>query len=441
MGIREPSMKTPQSTEYPIHVDQLCVGVYVRLESSDAKAPLLWRNGFKIKSEKQIEKLKNIGFTEVLAVLDKSDRFPLPADPEPEPAPEPAKKPTFKTPVSKELSSLKEETLRRNKERRERFKRCETTYDASVGRVAQLLRQVSGKSEDAAKEASGVVGAMVDTFLADRDVLVNLINTQPTEELRHYHALNVCVLSLMMGKELKLSEEYMHAMGMGALLHDVGKGRMPVSQLSRGRATAMKHAVERYYQQHPALGAKIAQDLPLFPPQGVPVILHHHEAMDGSGFPKGLSGNQVAPLARVVAIANIYDNLCNIGIRDEDETPLTPHEALKHIYTKLRNAFDGKLLSVFIRCIGVYPPGTVVQLSNGLVGMVVSINPLKSSRPAVMVYHAEIPKKEALIVDLRIEEELQIEKTIRPEELPREVFKYLSPSRKIGYYADSMAAS
>ncbi|TVM36003.1 HD-GYP domain-containing protein [Oceanidesulfovibrio marinus] len=429
------------STEYPISVDQLCVGVFIRLEDSDATAPLLWRQGFKITSEKQIEKLKNIGLTEVIAVLNKSDRFPLPADPGPRPEPQPAKKEAFKTPVSRELSSLKEETLRRNKERRERFKRCETQYDASVSRVAQLLRQVSAKSEDAAKEASGVVSAMVDTFLADRDVLVNLINSQPTEELRHYHALNVCVLSLMMGKELQLSGEHMHALGMGALLHDVGKGRMPVSQLSRGRATVMKHAVEKYYQQHPALGAKIAQDLPLFPPQGVPVILHHHEAMDGSGFPQGLAGNQISSLARVVTIADIYDNLCNIGISEEDESPLTPHEALKHIYNKRRNAVDSRMLSVFVRCIGVYPPGTVVQLSNGLVGMVVSINPLKSSRPAVMVYHAEIPKKEALIVDLRIEEELLIDKTIRPEELPREIFKYLSPSRKIGYYADSVAAS
>ncbi|MFW5735670.1 MAG: HD-GYP domain-containing protein, partial [Oceanidesulfovibrio sp.] len=421
-----------QSTEYPIHVDQLCVGVYVRLDNSEAKVPLLWRKGFKIKSEKQIEKLKNIGLTEVVAVLDKSDRFPLPADPEPEPdpAPEPARKPKLKTPVSKELSSLKEETLRRNKERRERFKRCETQYETSVGRVAQLLRQLSGKSEEAAKEAAGVVGSMVDTFLTDRDVLVNLINTQPTEELRHYHALNVCVLSLMMGKELKLSEEHMHALGMGALMHDVGKGRMPVSELSRGRATAMKHAVERYYQQHPAMGAKIAQELPLFPPQGVPVILHHHEAMDGSGFPKGISGNKIAPLARIVSAVNIYDNLCNIGLQDGD-VPLTPHEALKHIYNKRRNAIDGRMLSVFVRCIGVYPPGTVVQLSNGLVGMVVSINPLKSSRPAVMVYHADIPKKEALIVDLRVEEDLLIEKTVRPEELPREIFMYLSPSRKI----------
>jgi hypothetical protein len=162
--------------------------------------------------------------------------------------------------------------------------------------------------------------------------------------------------------------------------------------------------------------------------------------MDGSGFPKGLSGSAITPLARVVAVANLYDNLCNIG-PTEEELPLTPHEALKYIYNKRRGAIDGTMLSAFIRCIGVYPPGTVVRLSSGLLGMVVSINPLKSSRPAVMVYHPEIPRQEALIVDLRIEDELAIEKTIRPPDLTREVFKYLSPSRKIGYYADSMAAS
>ena len=129
-------------TEYPISVDQLCVGVYIRLDDSGAKVPTLWRKGFKIKSDKQIEKLRNIGLTQVIAVLEKSDRFPFPADPGPqvEPEPKPQKKPKLTTPVSKELSSLKEETLRRNKERRECFKRCETHYDASVNRVAQLLR-------------------------------------------------------------------------------------------------------------------------------------------------------------------------------------------------------------------------------------------------------------------------------------------------------------
>ncbi len=427
-------------SEYPIHVDQLCPGLFVRLESSGrAKSPFL-RNSFKIKNQKQVEKIKRAGFTHVTCVLNKSDTLPIPLERKAAPSLEEEeakkkKKVPMKTPVSRQLLGLKRETIERNKERKERFARCEKQYEATVSSITTILRRASGKAEDAMEEAGQAVDAMVGTFLSERDVVINLMTNKPAEGQQNLHALNVTVLSMILGKEFGLDSKTMHYLGMGALFHDIGKGRIPMSALKENKVLSIKAAAEKYYKQHPALGVKLVTSMAAYPSEARHIILQHHENIDGSGFPKKLQGNDISPLAKIVAVTNAYDNLCN----PRDGGALTPHDVLKKMYSSMKKMLDGKILSAFIRNMGVYPPGTVVQLSNGLYGMVVSTNLQKAARPGVLVYHPEVPKKEALIVDLTIETNLDIIKTLRPEELSREMFAYLSPSKQINYYADTVS--
>jgi HD-GYP domain-containing protein (c-di-GMP phosphodiesterase class II) len=427
-------------SEYPIHVDQLCVGLHVRIEPDEADIPALIR-GVKIKNDAQVAKIKSLGVKHVICVLNKSDRLPLPlgfedlkraVDEQPKKF-EPGQ--SEKTPVSRQLFGLKQETIERNKDRREQFARCEKRYDTAVGQVSQLLRRVSGRSNEAVGQAMAVVGALVDTFLSERDVFVNLMTSKPKEDKAHLHAFNVTVLSMMLGKELQFDGLTMQYLGMGSLFHDVGKGRVPVNELSMGRATSLKYAVLRYYEQHPRQGAKIVSELPEFPQQAAHVILQHHETVDGKGFPNKLHASKISPMAKIVAVANAYDNLCN---RNDEGEDYTPHEALKYMFTKMRDKLDNRYLAMFIRNLGVYPPGSIVQLSNGALGMVVSTNLQKTVRPSIMLYHPDVPKKEALIVDLVVEEELEIKKAFKPDELSREVLGYLSPSRSVNYYAEVM---
>lgn len=437
-------------SEYPIHVDQLVEGLFIRVEAEGKKFSAAMRKGFKIKSKEQIEKLRNSGLTHVTCVLNKSDRLPIPVGAEDLRSPRAAdtsklrarlsrRKETpeegARTPISKELLGLKQETVEKNKERRQKYAQTEKRYDDAVAEVAVMLRRVSGRSDEAVEQALEVVDKLVDTFLSDKDVIVNLMTNKPREEKQHLHSFNVTVLSMMLGRDLKLKAPVMRALGMGALFHDVGKGRVPISEMSMGKPTTMKYAMQRHYELHPQQGAKIVADLPSFPPEGGRVILQHHETPDGKGFPAKLKGKEISPLARMVAVANAYDNLCNKG--DETQS-FTPHEALRHMFTKMRDKLDNKLLAMFIRNLGVYPPGTLVQLSNGAVGMVVQANMQKSARPGVLIYHPDIPKREALIIDLEVEDELEIKKTLRPEELPREVFAYLSPTKQINYYAEAV---
>ena len=164
----------------------------------------------------------------------------------------------------------------------------------------------------------------------------------------------------------------------------------------------------------------------------------HHELYDGSGYPNRLKGDAINLLARIVGIANYYDELCNPA---NILTAMTPHEALATMFAKLRTKFDSRLLQIFVRCLGVYPPGTVVQLSNGVIGMVATINTAKPMRPMVVVYDQEIPKEEALLVDLEADAEVNIAKALRPGQLPREIYTYLNPRKQVSYYFDASAAN
>ena len=443
-------------TEYPIDVRQVCLGLFVRLdELSGGDDVVRWpfpRKALKLTDEGMVNALKVSGVRHLLVVLDKSDGMPLPlsggaiavapaAPPVESAAPvAPRAVPTFRTPVSAELKALKRETLERNRERHSRYTRCEEQYTKSVTQVAAIIRRVSGKSPEAAGEAGQVVRSLAQTFLSERDVLLNVITSKSQEDRNHFHALNVAVLSMMVGAELGLDESALNALGMGALMHDIGKGRMPATSL-RGGQLQLQLAIQKYYRQHPLVGARLAADFPNVPRTALPVILQHHEAMDGSGFPKGVSGEGVHRLARIVHVVNRYDNLCAQGGQQdekrEQEDGLIPHLAMKHLFNRSRAKLDELCLSTFIRCMGVYPPGSVVQLSNGLFGMVVSTNPKRATRPSVMVYHPEVPRMEALVIDLSIEDGLEIRRCIRPDALPRPAFKYLSPGRQLGYYADA----
>ncbi len=106
------------------------------------------------------------------------------------------------------------------------------------------------------------------------------------------------------------------------------------------------------------------------------------------------------------------------------------------MFSKLRGKFEPKLLQVFIRCLGVYPPGTIVQLSNGVTGMVATVNTASPMKPVLVIYDAGVPREEAILVDMERETELSIVKSIRPGLVSKEIHAYLSPRKRVSYYAD-----
>jgi putative nucleotidyltransferase with HDIG domain len=235
----------------------------------------------------------------------------------------------------------------------------------------------------------------------------------------------------MMARDLKLPIEVVGALGMGALLHDIGRKEVPDKILRK--TEPLTHAERNFYELHCQFGADIGNKLQL-PAPVVAIIREHHELFDGSGYPAKLKGDSTSLLSRIVVIANYYDELCNPPVLAD---ALTPHEALSLMFAKLRSKFDPKLLQAFIRCLGVYPPGTIVQLSNGVLGMVSTVNTSRPMKPVLVVYDAAVPQDEAIMLDMEHETEVNIAKAIRPAQVPRDVYAYLSPRKRVSYYFDA----
>jgi hypothetical protein len=172
----------------------------------------------------------------------------------------------------------------------------------------------------------------------------------------------------------------------------------------------------------------------IFPDDALWVIQDHHERVDGSGYPSGRKGRHLSDMTKIVSIVDRYDNLCNN--RDQKKS-VTPHEALAYMFKHEQERFDSPLLQRFISYLGVYPPGTIVRLSNEVVGMVISVNPANSLKPSLLIYDPEIPKNEALIFDLSEDKSLSIATSIRPHELPDAIYDYLSPRKRVSYFLSS----
>jgi len=419
--------------EYYISVDLLRPGVFIRLKrASWFDHPFLF-NSFKIKDEEQIALLRELGITEVSCIPEKSDVLPM----------RPAEKKQAKGEPQKQLSQdvidhlweIKKERTRRLKEKKLHIAECEEKFTSCIKAFDNIMTGVLGGNLQSVEDAIAFVDRLSRYFLDDRESTLHLMNVVDQAEAAYSHPMNVAVLSMMVGKEAGYDDEQMMTLGLGALFHDIGKSRIPKKLLKkRGQLTKPE---QKLIDQHASLGAAMLSEINVFPQGIARIVAHHHERMDGTGGPEGISGNEIDTLARIVAIADAYDNHTNAPTPDDS---LTPYLALSYMFGQQKQIFDVEILALFIRCLGVYPPGTVVELSNGSVGMVMAVNSKNQLNPSVVLYDDEVPKKEALIVDLADEPDLRVEKSIRLAHLPQNVLDYLSPRTKITYFVDPISS-
>lgn len=414
--------------EYRITVDQLRPGVFVRLERSNWFSHPFLFNSFKIKSDDQIAIISELGIRELICVPEKSDVLPLkPSDP----AEEKQERPSPPAAILDELWQLKKERAKRLQEKKQRIAECENRYNSSIKDFTNIMKGIIRGNSQSVLEAESFVSRLTEHFLKDTESTLHLMNVMNQTEPIYSHSLNVAVLSMMVGGEIGLDENDMKLLGMGALFHDIGKSRIE-KKLLKKRGELSKPEQE-LLERHPDFGVDILDGIDEFPTDAQEIVRQHHERIDGSGYPRGLSKDEIHTLGRIVAIADAYDTLCN---NSDPSESLTPYLALSYMFGQQKKLFDTEFLASFIRCLGVYPPGTIVQLTNGTIGMVMSVNPNNQLRPSVVLYDSEVPKKEALIVELADEADLKVEKSIRLTHLPPEIFEYLSPRSRISYFVD-----
>lgn len=421
-------------TEVRIKIDQIQPGVFIRLKESWFSHPFLF-SSLKIKTLAQIEALKKAGIAEVFYVPGKSDCSPLSLD-KPVVKPNPPQKPAApapEDPVVTLLWQIKKDRMEKLKEKRENLRKCTENYNATMKDIPNIMDKMVTGSQEAVNNAKTIVTKIAGNFLGDYDSIMHLMAIKETEESIYYHSLNVSVLALMLGANAKLTPIEMRDLGMGTLFHDIGKSRIDNKVLNKN--APLTKAEQNLIQLHPRYGIEIVSKSKSFPSAAAMVILQHHEEYNGNGYPQHLKGDKISKLARITSVVNMYDNLCNNG---DPTKAMTPYQALSFMYTKCKGILDMELLSLFIRSLGIYPPGTIVMLSNGVIAIVMSVNPRNPLKPFLMLYDPDIPKSEAVIFEMEDLPEVTIEKSLSADKLTPAVCDYFNYTGKANYYVETI---
>lgn len=246
-----------------------------------------------------------------------------------------------------------------------------------IGRVLHDVRL--GHSIDT-QTARALVDQAVASIMRNEGALMWLTQLKHRDEYTALHSINVCILALVFGRHLGLSGEELGELGLGALLHDIGKMRVPLALLNK--PTGLTQEELRQLEQHPTHGYRILAEERGFPERALDVVYSHHERIDGGGYPRGLHGAQISRLAVIVSIVDVYDAITSERVY---HTGISPHEALNLMYGWGARTFPAEELQEFIKCLGIYPIGSIVELETGEVGVVMTVNRRAHLRPIVLL--------------------------------------------------------
>ena len=280
--------------------------------------------------------------------------------------------------------SSKEPMSQRKKELEgfvDELEKSKKTRDKSKALIDDMHSDIrSGKPVDT-ENAKVLVGEMVSSVTHDPDALVWLTHLKNRDEYTALHSLNVCTLSLVFGNHLGLDDSMLQELGLGALLHDIGKLRVPLEVLNK----PAKLTDEEFdlMKQHPTYGVQLLAQNQGLSKDVIEVVHSHHERLHGQGYPRGLKGSQISLLSRIVSIVDVYDALTSDRVY-RNGTP--PNTSMKIMHKEAGTEFSLGLLEQFIECLGLFPSGSLVELNTGEVGVVIpSGKKQHRETPAIML--------------------------------------------------------
>ena len=405
-----------------IAVEKLRVGMFIQLEGGWLSHPFPL-SSFRIVGEDQIAALRRLGLRELRWVPERS----LLSDSDSGSSPVAA----AATPEKKASATLPAQQRRLDLQtQRELIQHCERQHADAAKSWREAFDGVAASPEEAARGAQSLTQAMLDNMLEAQEIGVRLVAGGGDRAAAH--ALNVGIISLLIARTLGLPPNELLDLGVGALLHDVGKTEV---------ADRFRHAEEGFssnemnaYRDHVDKGLVLGRRMGLSA-AALSVLAQHHEHADGSGFPLHRGGESLSRGARIVALVNRYDNLCNPQART---LSLTPHEAISVLFSQGRQRFDAVVLNAFIRMMGVYPAGSLVQLTDDRFGLVVGVNSSRPLKPRVLVYEPKLPRSEALVMDLERTSNLGIRRSLPANKLPTAAIDFLDPRPRVTYYFEPL---
>ncbi len=263
----------------------------------------------------------------------------------------------------------------------EELEHARRIYDESRRYVTRALDDARlGRAIDT-RQARVLVEQMAESIVRNDHALVWLTQLKARDEYILTHCINVSILALSFGRHLGLAQDRLIELGLGALLHDLGKMQVPLEILNKpGRLTAEEFAVVK---RHPEYGhALLTRHDSDVPAPVLDIVRHHHERLDGQGYPDGLPAYTIPPLTRIASIVDVYDAITSDRVYHDG---MTPHDALGNLFRWAPGNFDKQLIEEFIRCLGIYPVGSLVELNTGEVAVVATFNEAHRLKPTVLL--------------------------------------------------------
>ena len=344
-----------------VTVGELQFGMFVaELDRPWTETPFMFQ-GFHLRTDQQLEALKKHCKHVFIDIerTEKADRRPPPAQ--------------FKI----RGQTKYQETVKVEVE----YQAATAVYSRSVAKVDELLKPVSkpgGVLE--AKDVKESVTQLTDSVVRNPDAMLLVTRLREKSAAAHARALQVSIYMIVFGRFLELAREELELLGMVGLLQDVGKTRLPASIMEKDTTLTQEEA--EIFRSHVQLGAEILKATPGIPPRLLELAILHHERQDGSGYPKGLKGEQIGLYGSIAAIADAFDILTAQRSKGE---PLSPSAALSWLYKERGTGYHSDLVEQFIQCVGVFPVGSVVELNSGETGLVITQNLMRRLKPRVMI--------------------------------------------------------
>lgn len=406
-----------------IAVSELNVGVYVNLPISWKDHPFLFSK-FKITSQTQIELIKSLGVKDVFYDPQRSDIQPVTTNTQSE----------SETLDEASLDSIKQEMLdyksaRIDKQQKlkRNIKKTEKQFERSVSMMHSMVAKIASRPLNAVSDAKDLISSLTNLLLDEDNLALHLMENANPKDVIHHHSLNVSMVCMLMAKELGWSREEIEILGIGCLFHDIGKLKIPSNILNK--VVPLSTPEDNLVKQHPLMSINFLKLADTFPEEAKPMITNHHEYLDGSGSPKGLKVDQLDKFSQLIAVVNTYDNLCNGSNLIKAKTPSV---ALGLLYKNYKNKLNVEYVQKLIKMLGIYPPGSIVELSNGHFGLVMSVNLNNILFPSIVAYDPIVPIAQSPIIELE-KEGMGIIRSLPAAALPEKIHKYLNPRETISY--------
>ncbi|HYE81492.1 MAG TPA: HD-GYP domain-containing protein [Clostridia bacterium] len=255
----------------------------------------------------------------------------------------------------------------------------ETRFEARVN-IKNAMDSIRYGSSLDVKPVRNSVCKMIDELMDVKDTMVNLQDLKSNDQYTFGHSVNVCVLSLITGISMRYDEGKLRELGIGAMLHDVGKIKLPAEILNKpGVLTAEEFNI---IKKHTSYGYELLKKSMMLSTYASYIALTHHERYDGEGYPLGLRGEEIHEFSRIVSIADVYDAMTSDRVYKKR---VNINEAVEYLVGMGDHHFDYNIVRNFIEHITIYPPGTCVLLNDGEKAIVVDVNKKYPNRPIVRI--------------------------------------------------------